>query len=183
MRMERRTLLSLLAVTPVAAQTATHAPAPMSATEQRNKAPLFFSEEQYQLLRELCQLIIPADENGVGAIEAGAPEYIDLLTSENRDYQREIPGGLTWMDAYCKDRCGKRFLTCEARERREVLDRIAFRESASQQPELGPGVQFFARLRSLTLDAYFTSAAGVEYLGFRGNSPQPEFTGCPPATK
>src|SRR4051794_5017398 len=111
MRMERRTLLSLLAVTPVAAQTATLAPAPTSAPKQRTKAPLFFSEEQYQLLRELCQLIIPADENRVGAIEAGAPEYIDLLTSENRDFQREIPGGLLWTDAYCQDRYGKRFLT------------------------------------------------------------------------
>jgi gluconate 2-dehydrogenase gamma chain len=183
MRMERRTLLSLLAVTPAAAQTATDAPAPISTPERRTKAPLFFSEQQYQLLRELCQLIIPADENGVGSIEAGAPEYIDLLTSENRDYQREIPGGLLWTDAYCQDRYGKEFLACDVRERRELLDRIAYRESASQQPELWPGVQFFARLRSLTLDAYFTSQAGMEYLGFRGNSPQPEFTGCPPAPK
>ena len=183
MRMERRTLLSLLAVTPVAAQTATPDPAPTSIPEQRTKAPRFFSEQQYQLLRELCQLIIPAEENGVGAIEAGTPEYIDLLTSENRDYQREIPGGLLWTDAYCQDHYGKGFLACEDRERREVLDRIAFRENASQQPELWPGVQFFARLRSLTLDAYFTSPAGVAYLDFRGNSPQSEFTGCPPAPK
>jgi gluconate 2-dehydrogenase gamma chain len=183
MRMERRTLLSLLAATPVAAQTATPDPAPTSTPKQQTKAPLFFNEQQYQLLRELCQLIIPADENGVGALEAGVPEYVDLLTSENRDYQREIPGGLLWTDAYCKDHYGKRFLACEARERREVLDRIAFRENARQQPELWPGVQFFARLRSLTLDAYFTSKAGIEYLGFRGNSPQPEFTGCPSATK
>jgi gluconate 2-dehydrogenase gamma chain len=182
MNMERRTLLSLLAAAPAAAQTATPAPAP-TAAEQRTKAPLFFSEHQYQLLRELCQLIIPADENGMGAIETGAPEYIDLLTSENRDYQREIPGGLLWMDAYCADRYGKGFLACDARERREVLDRMAFRENASQQPELWPGVQFFARLRSLTLDAYFTSRAGIEYLGFRGNSPLPAFTGCLLATK
>jgi gluconate 2-dehydrogenase gamma chain len=183
MKMERRTLLSLLAIAPAAAQTATPDPASTSTTEQQAKAPLFFSEQQYQLLRELCQLIIPAEENEVGAIEAGAPEYIDLLTSENRDYQREIQGGLTWMDAYCQDRYGKGFLACDAKERREVLDRMAFRENASQQPELGPGVQFFATVRSLTLDAYFTSKAGVEYLGFRGNSPLPEFTGCPLATK
>ncbi len=33
-----------------------------------------------------------------GAIEAGAPEFIDLLTSENPKYQLKLGGGIMWLD-------------------------------------------------------------------------------------
>jgi len=44
-------------------------------------SPKFFNPHQYQTLRSPCQTIIPPDEHSGGAIEAGAPEFIDLLTS------------------------------------------------------------------------------------------------------
>jgi len=47
--------------------------------------PKFFSAHQYKTLQTLCQTIIPADGDSGGAIEAGAPEFIDLITSENPD--------------------------------------------------------------------------------------------------
>ena len=49
--------------------------------------PKFFPAHSYQTLRSLCQTIIPPDEKAGGALEAGAPEFIDLLTSENQEYQ------------------------------------------------------------------------------------------------
>src|SRR5437764_2591600 len=45
--------------------------------------PKFFLPQQYKTLQTLCQTIIPADSDSGGAMEAGAPEFIDLLTSEN----------------------------------------------------------------------------------------------------
>src|SRR5215471_6232988 len=68
--------------------------------------PKFFNAHQYQTLRTLCQTIIPPDERGGGAIEAGGPEFIDLLTSENTDYQLMLGGGLVWLDSTCVDRYG-----------------------------------------------------------------------------
>ena len=41
------------------------------------------SPRDYKTLQTLCQTIIPADNECGGAIEAGAPEFIDLVTSEN----------------------------------------------------------------------------------------------------
>ena len=43
--------------------------------------------EANNTLQTVYQTIISADTDCGGAIEAGAPEFIDLLTSENKDYQ------------------------------------------------------------------------------------------------
>src|SRR5712692_10845861 len=50
-------------------------------------APKYFPPAQYTALTFLCDAIIPKDEKSGGAVEAGAPEFIDLLTSENPEYQ------------------------------------------------------------------------------------------------
>src|SRR5215469_6906642 len=54
--------------------------------------PKFFDAHGYKTLQGLCETIIPADADSGGAIEAGAPEFIDLLTSENTDYQKMVGG-------------------------------------------------------------------------------------------
>ena len=41
--------------------------------------PKYFSAHQYETLTSLCDTIIPKDEHSGGAVEAGAPEFIDLL--------------------------------------------------------------------------------------------------------
>ncbi len=40
--------------------------------------PKYFPADQYKTLKFLCQTIFPADSDSGGAIEAGAPEFIDL---------------------------------------------------------------------------------------------------------
>jgi hypothetical protein len=42
------------------------------------------------------------------------------------------------------------------------------------------GVAFFALLRNLTVDAYFTSEIGINDLQYQGNTFVKEFPGCPP---
>src|SRR5271155_5088648 len=49
--------------------------------------PKYFSTHQYETLTSLCDSIIPKDDHSGGAVEGGAPEFIDLLTSENQEYQ------------------------------------------------------------------------------------------------
>ena len=143
-------------------------------------SPKFFTAHQYKTLRSLCQTIIPADNESGGAAEAGAPEFIDLLTSENEDYQIKLGGGLMWLDSACRDRFGKVYLDCSPAEEKEILDVIAYRESSKQDPGLTPGIQFFAFLRDLTADGFFTSKIGIEYLKYIGNEALPDFPGCPP---
>lgn len=140
----------------------------------------FFTAHQYKTLQALCQTIIPPDEQSGGALEAGAPEFIDLLTSENKDYQRRLGGGLIWLDATCAQRFGAVYLQCTAAQQKEILDLIAYRKNAEKDPTLSTGVHFFELLRNLTADGFFTSEIGIKYLGYVGNDYLAEFPGCPP---
>jgi hypothetical protein len=151
-----------------------------SATPAGNYTPKYFSAPQYAALVVLCDMIIPKDEKSGGAVEAGAPEFIDLLTSENPDYQLKLGGGLFWLDGVCTDRYGKLFLDCVVAQKTEVLDLIAFRKNAEKDSSLSQGVAFFAFLRDLTCDGYYTSKIGIADLGYIGNTVVSEFPGCPP---
>jgi gluconate 2-dehydrogenase gamma chain len=143
-------------------------------------APKYFSAHQYESLTTLCDAILPKDEKSAGAVEAGAPEFIDLLTSENEEFQLILGGGLMWLDNLCADRYQKTFLQCTPVQRKEVLDLIAYRKNAQSDPSLSQGVVFFAHLRQMTCDGFYTSKIGIEDLQYIGNTALAEFPGCPP---
>jgi gluconate 2-dehydrogenase gamma chain len=142
--------------------------------------PKFFTPRQYETLQAVCQAIIPADADSGGAKEAGAPEFIDLLTSENPKYQLRLGGGMMWLEAQCADRYGKTYLECAPEQQKEILDLIAFSKNADKNPEISQGVEFFAFLREMTADGFFTSEIGIKYLGYVGNTYMLSFPGCPP---
>src|SRR6267378_1345640 len=141
--------------------------------------PKFFSAHQYQTLSSLCDAIIPADEHSAGAVKAGAPEFIDLLTSENKNYQLALGGGMMWLDGLCADRFGSTYLACSPAQKKQVLDLIAYRKNAGKDAALSQGVEFFAFLRRLTSDGFYTSEIGIEDLQYIGNTFLAEFPGCP----
>jgi gluconate 2-dehydrogenase gamma chain len=172
---------SVLSVIPLEA--AEHAHKLISAEKAESGGgykPKFFSPHQYKTLSALCQAIIPADTDSGGAIEGQAPEFIDLLTSENPDYQLKLGGGLAWLDSACDDRYEKLYLDCTPQQQKEILDLIAYRSNVDKNPEISQGVDFFAFLRMLTADGFFTSEIGIQYLGYIGNTHLKEFHGCPP---
>ena len=173
---------SVLRVIPAQAAEYAHGmiAAEKASTPAKTYVPKFFPAHEYKTLQTICQTIIPADRDCGGAIEAGAPEFIDLLTSENTDYQLVLGGGLMWLDSTCSDRYGKLFLDCSRDQQKEILDQIAFRQSGLEDPRLNPGIKFFAFLRNLTADGFFTSEIGIKYLDYRGNLFLHEFPGCPP---
>jgi gluconate 2-dehydrogenase gamma chain len=142
--------------------------------------PKFFPPHQYATLCSLCDAIIPPDEKSGGAIQAGAPEFIDLLTSENKEYQLDLGGGIMWLDGFCSDRFGNPYLGCTQGQKTEVLDLIAYRKNALEDPGLSPGVEFFAFLRKLTTDGFYSSEIGIADLEYIGNTFVREFPGCPP---
>src|SRR5260370_19742914 len=101
-----------------------------SASPAGKYVPKYFSAHQYEILTTLCDAIIPKDDKSGGAVEAGAPEFIDLLTSENQEYQLALGGGLQWLDSFCSDRYSELFLDCTPEQRKAVLDMIGFRTNA-----------------------------------------------------
>jgi hypothetical protein len=142
--------------------------------------PRYFNAHEYRTLTALCRAILPRDEKSAGAVEAGAPEFIDLLTGENEEFQRKLGGGLLWLDAECTERYGASFLASKPEQQTEILDLIAYRKNAEHDPGLSQPVKFFALLRNLTCDAYFTSEIGIRDLAYIGNTFVREFHGCPP---
>jgi gluconate 2-dehydrogenase gamma chain len=172
---------SVLRVIPAqAAEYAHHMVAAEKATAPAGAyTPKFFPPHQYKTLQALCQAIIPTDADAGGAIQAGAPEFIDLLTSENPKYQLTLGGGLMWLDAECTDRYDKAYLECAPEQQKEILDLIAYRKNAEKDHRLDQGVKFFAFLRELTADGFFTSEIGIKYLGYIGGKYLLSFDGCP----
>ena len=173
---------SVLRVIPAQAAVYTHhmIRSEKAATAASSYTPKFFAAREYKTLETLCQTIIPSDAESGGAIEAGAPEFIDLLTSENTEYQRILGGGLLWLDAACSDRYQNVFLDCSPAEQKEILDLIAYRNNGVLNPGLSQGVEFFSFLRNMTADGFFTSEIGIKYLGYIGSTFLKEFPGCPP---
>jgi hypothetical protein len=173
---------SVLRVIPL--QAAEYAHHMITTEKAANKAgvytPKYFPPQQYKTLQALCERIFPADADCGGAVEAGAPEFIDLLTSENPHYQLTLGGGLMWLDSACIDQYGNAWIDCTAQQQTEMLDRIAYRKNILQDPSLSQGVAFFSFLRNLAADGFFTSKIGIQYLGYIGNGYLSEFPGCPP---
>jgi len=171
---------SVLRVIPLEAAEYAHRMVNAEKAAGETYAPKFFSAHAYKTLRSLCNSIIPPDGESKGAIEAGAPEFIDLLASENTEYQVALGGGLMWLDDTCIDRYEKPYLDCTPAQQTEILDQIAYRKNAKKDPGLGQGIEFFSFLRKLTCDGFFTSEIGINYLGYVGNTYIQEFPGCPP---
>jgi len=130
--------------------------------------PKCFTAHEYRTLGTLAGLIIP------GALEAGVPEFIDLLASNNAELAAIYTGGLAWLDRQMEKRHGARFIDATAEQQTSLLDLIAYRKNDS--PELGPGIRFFARVRNMVVDAYYTSKVGIEELGYKGNGAMSEFS-------
>jgi len=143
-------------------------------------SPKFFDAHGYKTLQALCETIIPPDADGDGAIEGGAPEFIDLLTSENAEYQALLSELLRWIDSTSTTKFGKAWLDCAKEQRAQVLDTIAYRKNAEGDESLERPVALFSFLRSFTADGFFTSKIGIKYLGYKGNTYLTEFPGCPP---
>lgn len=153
-----------------------------------------FQPHEYKTIQRLAVIIVPADEKSGSAADAGAPEFIDTLASQNTRLADIFHGGLAWLDAEMRQRYGKSFLDASEKQQLEMLDTLvaAEREEAARKSEelvyrrsndyrqfsnytvkrpspLGPGITFFDWIRKMTVDAFYTSPIGIKDLDYRGN--------------
>ncbi len=133
-------------------------------------APAALNAHQFRTVIRLAELIVPADEGGGSAVDAGAPEFIDLLCSQNPDLLRIYADGLAWLDTATRRAHDRTFVDADEAQQREMLDGLAAAErGASRSPDLRAGVGFFHWIRMMTVDAYYTSPIGIADIGFQGN--------------
>lgn len=142
-------------------------------------APKFFTAHEWDTVRLLVDILIPADERSGSATEAGVPEFMDFVMTDRPEAQNGMRGGLAWLDTACRRRFGKPFVACARGEQTAVLDDIAWPDRV--RPELSHGAAFFNRFRDLTASGFWSSKVGVEDLQYLGNTAVREWRGCPPA--
>jgi hypothetical protein len=138
--------------------------------------PKCFTAHEYATLRRLAELIVPPEEHSKGALEAGAPEFIDLLASSNAELAAIYTGGMAWLDEEMKRRYQAEFADAEPRQQTAMLDLIAYRRNEVEHPDLAPGIRFFTWVRNMVVDAYYSSEVGRHGLGFMGNGAAATFS-------
>jgi gluconate 2-dehydrogenase subunit 3-like protein len=140
---------------------------------QAPAAPAFLTPQEFALVDELSEMIIPTDDHSPGAKAAKVAAYIDsrLPEWEEKDKWRE---GLKLVEQLCQQAHGKPFLQSSAEERTAVLTRMAQNEGKPQKPE----ELFFAELKAKVVHAYYTSEIGIKQeMEYKGNSYLAEFVG------
>lgn len=184
--MDRRSVVGILAVAPAAAalkwtprQVDRAARAAAAVPADGSYAPQFFNPREWETVRMLVNMIIPADERSGSGTDAGVPEFMDFIMTDRPSAQPAMRGGLAWLDDRCLKRFGKRFVEGTPEERGSLLDAIAYPRKAA--PEMGHGVAFFNRFRDLTATGFFTTKMGMADVGYRGNTAVVEWQGCPQA--
>jgi hypothetical protein len=185
---DRRDVLRLLAAAPAAAaltwtdveaQQAHHQASQARVTAQRTGTPYrpqFFTAHEWATVGRLVDDIIPRDEKSGSATDAGVPEFMDFMMTDQPNRQLAMRGGLAWIDRECQRRYDKTFVAASDTERRAILDDISWPRRA--RPEMRTGVTFFNSFRDLTASGFFTSKIGMADLGYMGNTFVRQWTGC-----
>lgn len=144
--------------------------------------PLTLDERQRRIATALCDLIVPADADGPGAVAVGVVDFINEWVSAPYPQQvadrKLILAGFDWLDAQAEQRFSRGFGESGASQRSAICDDICYLPRA--RAEFKQAAEFFARYRDLTIGGFCTSPQGRHYLGYVGNVPLASFEGPPP---
>ena len=140
------------------------------------KAPLFFTRDEFVMVDEISELIIPTDEHSPGARAAQCAAYIDARLAESwtDEPKTEWREGLKAIDAVSHEMHGKPFMQATPEQRVAVLTRISANEKDPKKTE----EKFFREIKHRTAHAYYSSKIGIhQEMEYKGNVPIKEFVG------
>ena len=138
--------------------------------------PLYFSSADFAMVSRISDLIIPQTDTP-GAVAAGVPAYIDFIVSRNGAQQSLVNDGLRWLDEDAARLANCRFMELSEQQQLGILQPLC--EAADGGKTQGRMVQFFALMKGLTADGFYTSRAGfMEDLGYKGNTALESFPEC-----
>lgn len=152
---------------------------PKNAAEAGEWTPLFFNTEEWAFIKSAVARIIPADERGPGALEAGVPEFIDRQMNTpyatgsiwymqgpfNPDVPKEmgyqlplVPKqiynlGITDANEWCRQQYGKAFAELATDKQDAALSQF---ESGTASFKQLPASLFFAYLLQNTREGFFS---------------------------
>ena len=127
-----------------------------------------------RILEAIIARLIPSDENGPGALEAGAARYIDRALADALASSRAIyTAGLAALDAYARESAGQAFTELGAGEQDSVLEDLEQNLAGGFTPD---AATFFNLVLNHTLEGTFGDPAyggnrdfiGWEMIGYPG---------------
>jgi hypothetical protein len=134
MKVKRRRFIQTLAAAPAisaaAPQRAAAPPGPATAPKLTNAipdtdaetTPRFFTPAQFAALRRLGSLFMPPRKGLPGALDAGAPEFVDFLVSVSpADRQQLYRNGLDTFNARARKQFGKSFAELDDKQADSIL--------------------------------------------------------------
>jgi hypothetical protein len=153
-----------------------HIPAP----PQAGTEPRFFNQGDFAMISRIADLIIPETDTP-GATGAGVPAYIDLVISRNGEQQRVAVDGLRWLDSEAERIADKKFIDLAERQQLSILEPLCESADNAGGVARGRNVEFFALIKNLTADGYYTSRTGlIEEVGYKGNTALSSYPACVP---
>ncbi len=112
----------------------------------------------------LTELVIPETDTP-GAKAAKVNEYIDLMLHDVApDKGHGFIKGLGWLDGRAMSLHGSPFVALDESDQVAILESL----DGAEDPGLAPGAEFFARLKRLTVEGYYTSRIGIAELNKHG---------------
>ena len=143
--------------------------------------PRTLNPQQNATVTALAETILPKTDT-VGATEAGASQFVDLILTEwyNENERTIFLNGLADVNARTQSAFGKKFADCSADQRGKILmelgeqltkDAQAARRSASgyRGSPAKPNKNFYYMMRDLTLTSYYTSEVLSQQPAFQVN--------------
>lgn len=180
--MKRRRFIQSLAAAPAVALPAPDlfaqqpagpgAPRPQEETQKLELAaldaagettPRFFNAQQLAALRKLSAILMPPLNNLPGALDVGAPEFLDFLISKSpADRKQLYTGGLNALNAQATKRFGKPFADVSEAQAAELL--APLRQPWTYEPPADPLARFLWEakqdVRTATMNSREYATAG-----------------------
>ncbi|MCO7609467.1 gluconate 2-dehydrogenase subunit 3 family protein [Pseudomonas chlororaphis] len=170
---------SMLAAAPETAAPARPAAPGKQPTGGLSYEPSYFNAEEWAFIKAAVERLIPADDMGPGALEAGVPEYIDrqmntpyaagALWYMQGPFKADAAPEMGWqsklvpkdiyrlgiaaVDAWCKDLKGQVFAAQDSATRDALLKQL---EAGTPQFEALPAKLFFNLLLQNTKEGFFS---------------------------
>jgi hypothetical protein len=170
--MERRTVLKLVALTTLSQKlhalpgsAMDHMQAAQAAQPGPVYALQFFTPEESQLLDQLMEMIIPADDHSPGAHEAQTNLFADLMVNAGGDaIQKQWRAGIAMI----------------RQEAAHTSLAAALQKASMHEDDPTTDLErFFVLLKQMTVNGYYTSTIGIHKdMQYVGNMYLGAFPGC-----
>jgi len=155
-------------------------PEPSPADTESPYVLRFFKPDEFRTVEVLTELIIPTDDKP-GAREAKVANYIDFVVYSAAEFEPSLQtqwiDGLHLLNKLSAEKYGSAFSYLTGPQREELLTEMSTPEHDPQAEH--PGYPFYKLLKSMTLEAFFTSKVGlIDFLEYKGLTFLTSFPGC-----